>query len=413
MQLPDSPGGGVCYLFLFMAVRLSSTAVGLQTAIKMHQGAILRGHTTVDGEEHLETAAHLVQSDISHSRSQHDELKMLKLFGLSERPSPKPNSTVPGFMYQLYEKVRLSEERDQARCHFSDQSIPGNVIRSLRNKGPPKDQDLRFHPNGVRIFFNLSVVPALESVTRAELRIESSQLTKQDRAENSQKCKISIYQIRRTLNIRISSSIDSLHLKHISSSVFELNTENDSLDSWQSPDLIEIVKFWSENPTKNHGLYLLHEPLESNSVENRDSLCSNLESSSISLLVVTSDTSKCHHRVRRSKPTINFARSNLCRRHALFIDFKDVGWAKWIISPVVYQAYRCQGDCPFPLNEHLNGTNHAIIQNLVNSMYPSTVPRACCAPTHLSAMSMLYFDNHDNVVLRKYEDMIVDSCGCH
>ena len=54
----------------------------------------------------------------------------------------------------------------------------------------------------------------------------------------------------------------------------------------------------------------------------------------------------------------------------------------------------------------------AIIQTLVNSMDPSSVPKVCCAPTKLSAISMLYFDNDENVVLRQYEDMVVEACGC-
>eukprot|EP00058_Branchiostoma_floridae_P011371 XP_002596859.1 hypothetical protein BRAFLDRAFT_237533 [Branchiostoma floridae] len=102
----------------------------------------------------------------------------------------------------------------------------------------------------------------------------------------------------------------------------------------------------------------------------------------------------------------------VCRRLHLYVDFREVGWQDWIIAPPGYHAYYCAGDCPFPLNEKLNGTNHAIIQTLVNTVAPAAVPRPCCAPTALSAISMLYFDESGNVVLRQYEDMVVEGCGC-
>ena len=40
------------------------------------------------------------------------------------------------------------------------------------------------------------------------------------------------------------------------------------------------------------------------------------------------------------------------------------------------------------------------------------VPRACCVPTELSSISMLYIDEYDKVVLKNYHDMVVEACGC-
>nr|KAG5687197.1 hypothetical protein BaRGS_025811 [Batillaria attramentaria] len=79
-------------------------------------------------------------------------------------------------------------------------------------------------------------------------------------------------------------------------------------------------------------------------------------------------------------------------------------WESFDIQPA--------GDCNFPLAHHLNSTNHAIVQTLVNSVDPSAVPKACCVPTELSAISMLYLDEWDKVVLKNYQDMVVEACGC-
>ena len=55
------------------------------------------------------------------------------------------------------------------------------------------------------------------------------------------------------------------------------------------------------------------------------------------------------------------------------VSFQDLGWEEWIIAPDDYQAFYCHGECSFPLNTHMNATNHAIVQTLVHLMNPSTV----------------------------------------
>jgi len=102
-----------------------------------------------------------------------------------------------------------------------------------------------------------------------------------------------------------------------------------------------------------------------------------------------------------------------CQKRTLYVSFRDLGWQDWIIAPDGYSAYYCHGQCSFPLNTHMNATNHAIVQTLVHLMTPFNVPKPCCAPTKLSGISVLYFDESSNVILKKYKNMVVKSCGCH
>lgn len=102
---------------------------------------------------------------------------------------------------------------------------------------------------------------------------------------------------------------------------------------------------------------------------------------------------------------------NRCRRHPLYVDFNDVGWHKWIIAPSGYDAFFCLGECRFPLADHMNSSSHAMVQTLVNSVNRA-VPRACCVPTSLSPIALLYLDPQDRVVLKNYQDMVVEGCGC-
>uniref|UniRef100_W5MLT9 Growth/differentiation factor 5 n=1 Tax=Lepisosteus oculatus TaxID=7918 RepID=W5MLT9_LEPOC len=101
-----------------------------------------------------------------------------------------------------------------------------------------------------------------------------------------------------------------------------------------------------------------------------------------------------------------------CNRKPLHVNFKEMGWDDWIIAPLEYEAYHCDGVCDFPIRSHLEPTNHAIIQTLMNSMDPDSTPPTCCVPTRLSPISILYIDSANNVVYKQYEDMVVETCGC-
>uniref|UniRef100_A0A8C5T4Y4 Growth differentiation factor 7 n=1 Tax=Malurus cyaneus samueli TaxID=2593467 RepID=A0A8C5T4Y4_9PASS len=87
-----------------------------------------------------------------------------------------------------------------------------------------------------------------------------------------------------------------------------------------------------------------------------------------------------------------------CSRKPLHVNFKELGWDDWIIAPLDYEAYHCEGVCDFPLRSHLEPTNHAIIQTLMNSMDPESTPPSCCVPSKLSPISILYIDSGNNVV---------------
>ncbi|NXL88385.1 DERR protein, partial [Alectura lathami] len=144
------------------------------------------------------------------------------------------------------------------------------------------------------------------------------------------------------------------------------------------------------------------------------SLCTSVDSFlDTSLLVVTLSQQQCRaSRRRRSAYNVPVTPSNLCKPRRLYISFSDVGWQNWIIAPQGYMANYCLGECPFPLTAELNSTNHAILQTMVHSLDPEGTPQPCCVPVRLSPISILYYDNSDNVVLRHYEDMVVDECGC-
>jgi len=102
-----------------------------------------------------------------------------------------------------------------------------------------------------------------------------------------------------------------------------------------------------------------------------------------------------------------------CTRHELYVDFRDIGLSSSIIAPAGYSAYQCKGVCEPPLSQDQRPTNHATIQATVHKMgLVEGVERPCCVPTKLLSTSILFYDDNENVVLKVYEDMIADRCGC-
>ncbi|GFN96339.1 bone morphogenetic protein 7-like [Plakobranchus ocellatus] len=107
-------------------------------------------------------------------------------------------------------------------------------------------------------------------------------------------------------------------------------------------------------------------------------------------------------------------KSRTCSRYEMFVDFEEIGWSGWIISPNSYNAYRCDGKCPFPLGQSQKPTNHATVQSIVHALtVGKDVGTPCCVPNKLYSISLLYFDDNENVILKQYDDMVVASCGCH
>ncbi|NXF98811.1 NODAL protein, partial [Sakesphorus luctuosus] len=102
----------------------------------------------------------------------------------------------------------------------------------------------------------------------------------------------------------------------------------------------------------------------------------------------------------------------LCRRVDMMVDFEQTGWGSWIVYPKKYNAYRCEGLCPSPVDETFKPTNHAYIQSLLQLYKPNTVPCPACSPVKMSSLSMLYYEK-GQIVVRHHEDMIIEECGCN
>ncbi|NXJ67263.1 NODAL protein, partial [Rostratula benghalensis] len=132
--------------------------------------------------------------------------------------------------------------------------------------------------------------------------------------------------------------------------------------------------------------------------------------------------SRRHRRNRKEKQRIKVSQAvaaapgeegrSLCRRVDMMVDFEQTGWGSWIVYPKKYNAYRCEGQCPSPLDETFKPTNHAYIQSLLQLYKPNQVPCPACSPVRMSPLSMLYYEKGE-IVVRHHEDMVIEECGCN
>uniref|UniRef100_K7GDY3 Growth/differentiation factor 10 n=1 Tax=Pelodiscus sinensis TaxID=13735 RepID=K7GDY3_PELSI len=103
----------------------------------------------------------------------------------------------------------------------------------------------------------------------------------------------------------------------------------------------------------------------------------------------------------------------VCSRRYMKVDFADIGWNEWIISPKSFDAYYCAGACEFPMPKIVRPSNHATIQSIVKAVgiIPG-IPEPCCVPDKMNSLSVLFFDENKNVVLKIYPNMSVETCSC-
>ncbi|XP_072852925.2 bone morphogenetic protein 7 isoform X1 [Pogona vitticeps] len=403
-----------------------------------------------------------VHSSFIHRRLRSQERRemqreILSILGLPHRPRPHlhgKHNSAPMFMLDLYNAMSVEEEGAGAGAGGEGYSYPYKPIFSTQ--GPPlaslQDSNFLTEADMVMSFvnmvehdkeffhqrshhrefrFDLSRIPEGEAVTAAEFRIYKDYIRERFDNETFQ---ISVYQVLQEHPGR-------------ESDLFLLDTRTiwAAEEGWLVFDITATSNHWVVNPQHNLGLQLSVESIDGQSInptlagligrhgpQNKQPFTvAFFKATEVHLRSIRSAGGKQRNQNRSKTPKNQeaFRVSNLggmqtlensssdqrqaCKKHELYVSFRDLGWQDWIIAPEGYAAYYCEGECAFPLNSYMNATNHAIVQTLVHFINPNVVPKPCCAPTQLNAISVLYFDDSSNVILKKYRNMVVRACGCH
>ncbi|XP_072347463.1 bone morphogenetic protein 10-like [Scyliorhinus torazame] len=367
--------------------------------------------------------------------------EFLRSLNLSDVPGHDPAKVEapPQFMIDLYNKFATDRS-----------SMPSsNIVRSFRNEdttsSPAGEDQVRRHI----LVFNVSI-PRHEEVTMAELRLYTF-LERDRRMYEGVDRVVTVYDVEEAeegpQGVSVPPQLALLVSKQI--------VGKDS--GWEAFDVTDAIKRWFKSSKATHRLEVrIQSGQEGEAVELAD-LDTNPspQDRNVPLLVVFSndrshgrresgdemkemivheqevvleelaDGSSSHGHVEdllkaqamlsydSSSRTRRNARGDYCKRSPLHVDFSEIGWNSWIIAPKSYEAYECRGVCYFPLTDHVSPTKHAIIQTLVNRSNPKKAARACCVPTKLDPISVLYKDDAGVVTYKyKYEGMVVAECGC-
>lgn len=364
------------------------------------------------------------------------ELTLLNLLDLPGRPSKTTanarQSSAIKFMMDIYRGAfsrsdRIFEEqyptisnatekfeltaRDVRAVDMSD------VVRAFAAH-PSRSGESRYYDDVERIWFNVTEVPRYERIVTAELRVYREAKKKSDVARDDDRGALCVISVHR----EIWTKHERYAWRYLDSVEVTATTEG-----WITLDVGRAVEQWINHSEKNRGLLL--------SVRRRDGrddiggivgvagipdrrpfLIGFFDTAAgAAARRWTNDRGRPRRDLRANDSRKRLSRMDTSECHVsnFFVSFKELQWDDWIIAPNGYDIRVCSGLCRFPFRDRMNTTNHSIIQSLLHVLYPATIPSPSCAPTKLSPVSLIYVEDENNVVvLKKFKDMIIDSCGC-
>ncbi|XP_031460467.1 bone morphogenetic protein 2-like [Phasianus colchicus] len=337
--------------------------------------------------------------------------KLLEVFGMEDPPPPPAHvKQPPQFMVDLFNAVANADGVTK-----NPDVLEGNTVRSFLD---------RTQGEKMRFLFVLSSVAKNEKILTAELHLFRLWPRAAEGPRRHHFCQVSVYQI-----LDKTEPDSPKGQKLLASRLLSLQGSG-----WEVFAITQAVRDWTQDESSNRGLLVTVHGLGGSTLEapavQFASSGDHHESKKPMLVLFTDDgrrgASLPMAGVPASQPrdfpakltgprsTRSLDRLQPCQRHPLSVDFEEIGWSGWIISPRGYNAYHCRGSCPFPLGENMRPTNHATVQSIINALKLSEgVSSPCCVPDKLYSINLLYFDDDENVVLKQYDDMVAGSCGCH
>ena len=100
-----------------------------------------------------------------------------------------------------------------------------------------------------------------------------------------------------------------------------------------------------------------------------------------------------------------------CRKVGMYVSFAKIGLSDEIIAPDGFDAFQCKGKCSSTQREKFS--NRLTLVALLKKKKGTEIhDEACCVPTKLAPISALVFEKNGHTLLKKFDDMVVEECGC-
>jgi len=168
------------------------------------------------------------------------------------------------------------------------------------------------------------------------------------------------------------------------------------------------IAHWINEPSSNYGLQVQSsngrgEPLAIVTPQN-----DNEEPFRPYIEVETNDLSNSRAKRNLDMNCDERSTERRCCRYPLIVDFDSFQW-DWVIVPKRYSAFYCSGECPY-LFVQQNPATH--LSHLARQSRGGSGGGPCCSPRKVSSISMLYYDDHMNIVYGRLPGMVVDRCAC-
>ncbi|XP_061550142.1 anti-dorsalizing morphogenic protein [Phycodurus eques] len=354
--------------------------------------------------------------------------RLLAVFGMDDPPAAVTHrrKQPPQYMLDLYNTVA-----DVDGVTKDPYLLEGNTVRSFFDKLRSEQVEFRF---------NLSTVARTEKILTAELHLFKLRPQSALTFNRHHFCQVSIYQL-----LESTKGNKTQEKKLLSSRLIPVNS-----NGWEVFTITQAVRSWTVDEDSNLGLHVLVRTIGGSQMDLkmiRFASGRNHHQSKQPMLVLFTDDGRRRSTTLESTDPDNPQVTSIlpqspmaapasprsarsldqatvseeeegvtmpCRRLPLYVDFEEIGWSGWIVSPRGYNAYHCKGSCPFPLGQNMRPTNHATVQSIIHALkLIKSIETPCCVPDKLFSINLLYFDDDENVVLKQYNDMVAGSCGCH
>ena len=100
-----------------------------------------------------------------------------------------------------------------------------------------------------------------------------------------------------------------------------------------------------------------------------------------------------------------------CRKVSMYVNFTELALSGKIIAPGGFDAHQCKGKCSSTQRKKF--PNRSALMALLEKKKGIAIDdEACCVPTKLAPISALVFEKNGHIVLKKFEDLVVQECGC-